>query len=51
MCNKLNIDFIDYSVESKEMNDIFRAFLLSGVIDIDAPTDIGLITALYKVFI
>ena len=49
MCNKLNIDFIDYSVEPKEMNDIFRAFLLSGVIDIDAPTDIGLITALYKV--
>lgn len=49
MCNKLNIDFIDYSVEPKEMNDIFRAFLLSGVIDIDASTDIGLITALYKV--
>ncbi len=49
MCAKLNIDFIDYSVDPNEMNDIFRAFLLSGVIDIDAPTDIGLITALYKV--
>lgn len=49
MCSKLNIDYIEYSVNTNEMDDIFRSFLLSGVIDIDAATDIGLITTLYKV--
>lgn len=49
ICDKLNVDFEVYAVEPAEFDDIISAFLKSGVIDIDAPTDIGLITTLYKV--
>ncbi|WP_455159272.1 hypothetical protein [Schaalia cardiffensis] len=47
-CNKLNIDLEEYAADPTEFNDIITAFLKAGVLDIDAPTDIGLITTLYK---
>lgn len=47
-CNKLNVDLEEYAVDPIEFNDIIMAFLKSGVLDIDAPTDIGLITTLYR---
>jgi tRNA(Ile)-lysidine synthase TilS/MesJ len=48
ICRILNVDFEEYEVDLNEFNDIILAFLKSGAIDIDAPTDIGLITTLYK---
>ena len=48
MCNYLNVDLEEYSVDSSEFDDIIMSFLKSGVLDIDAPTDIGLITTLYQ---
>lgn len=47
ICDRLNIDLEVYKVDSEEFDDIILSFLKSGVLDIDAPTDIGLITALY----
>ena len=45
--DKLDIDLFTYVVDNEEYNDIFRAFMLSGVPEIDAATDIGLATTLY----
>ena len=47
ICNKLNVELEEYAVDHDEFDDIIMAFLKSGVLDIDAPTDIGLITTLY----
>ena len=45
---KLNIDLDTYVVNNEEYDDIYRSFLKASVKDIDIPTDIGLITVLYK---
>jgi len=47
MTNKLNIDFLQIKVDKNELDDIFRSFMLASVPEIDAPSDIGLATALY----
>lgn len=44
---KLNIDLFTYVVNNEEYDDILRSFLKASVKDIECPTDIGLITALY----
>lgn len=46
--NKLNVDLFTIVVNNKEYDDIYRAFLAAGVKDIEAPTDIGLLTTMYK---
>lgn len=39
--SKLNIDLYTYVVDNKEADDIFKAFLLAGVPEFDAATDLG----------
>lgn len=46
--DKLGVELFTYVVNNREYDDLYRAFLLSGVKDIDAPTDIGLTTVLYQ---
>lgn len=48
MLEKLNVDLHTHVVDNEEFNDIGRAFLHAGVIDIETPTDIGLATTLYQ---
>jgi N-acetyl sugar amidotransferase len=38
---KLNIDLYTYVIDNKEADDIFRAFMLAGVAEFDASTDLG----------
>ncbi len=45
--NKLGVELSTYVVDNREYDDIYRAFMLSGVADIEAPTDIAFISALY----
>jgi N-acetyl sugar amidotransferase len=45
---KLNVDLFTVVVNNKEYDDIYRSFMLAGVKDIEAPTDIGLISTMYK---
>ena len=45
--NKLDVELFTYVVDNEEYNDIYRAFMVAGVPDIEAPTDIGLATTLY----
>lgn len=45
---KLGIDLYTHVVDNREYDDIYRSFLKAGVPDIEAPTDIGLITTLYQ---
>lgn len=45
--NALNVDLYTIVANNKEYEDIYRAFMLSGVQDVEAPTDIALTTALY----
>jgi N-acetyl sugar amidotransferase len=47
MTEKLHIDFMKIKVDKSELDDMFRSFLLASVPEIDAPSDIGLATALY----
>ncbi len=44
---KLKVDLFTIVVDNDEMLDLQRAFLESGVPDIECPTDIGLATTLY----
>jgi hypothetical protein len=44
----LGVELDTYVVNNREYDDIYRAFLLSGVKDIECPTDIGLTTVLYR---
>jgi N-acetyl sugar amidotransferase len=44
----LNVDLYTHVVNNKEAEDIYRAFLLSGVSDIEAPTDIALAATMYR---
>jgi N-acetyl sugar amidotransferase len=45
--DKLGVELFTYVVDNEECNDICRAFIKAGVIDIETPTDIGLATTLY----
>lgn len=45
---KLDVDLFTIVVNSKEYDDIYKAFMLAGVKDIEAPTDIALVTTMYK---
>ena len=47
MLEKLDIDLFTHVVDNEEYDDILRAFLKAGVIDIETPTDIGLAATLY----
>lgn len=42
----LNIDLYTYVVDNKEADDIFKSFLLAGVPEFDASTDIGFVQVL-----
>lgn len=44
--SKLNIDLFTYVIDNKESDDIFRSFLLAGVPEFDASTDIGFVQVL-----
>jgi imidazole glycerol phosphate synthase glutamine amidotransferase subunit len=44
----LNVDLYTHVVDNRESDDIFRAFLLAGVPEIDAATDIALAETLYR---
>lgn len=46
--SKLNVDLFTIVVNNKEYDDIYRSFMLAGVKDIEAPTDIGLLSTMYK---
>lgn len=48
MLNKLDIDLFTYVVDNKEMDDIFNAFLISGVPELDGATDLALAEVLYR---
>jgi N-acetyl sugar amidotransferase len=43
----LKVDLFTLVANNKEYDDIYRAFMLSGVQDVEAPTDIALTTTLY----
>ena len=45
---KLDVELYTHVVNNEEFNDISRAFIRSGVIDIETPTDIALATTLYQ---
>ena len=45
---KLQVDLYTHVVHNKEMDDIFRAFFLASVPEIDCPTDIALAEVLYR---
>lgn len=46
--DKLGVELDTLVVNSKEYDDIYRAFLLAGVKDVEAPTDIGLAATMYR---
>jgi N-acetyl sugar amidotransferase len=47
-CDALDVDFYRYRVDRDEVRSLARAFMLSGALDFEAPTDIGLTTLLYR---
>jgi N-acetyl sugar amidotransferase len=46
--NKGGVELYTHVVDNEEYNDICKAFIKSGVIDIETATDIGLATTLYQ---
>jgi N-acetyl sugar amidotransferase len=46
--DKLGVELYTHVVDNEIFNDISRAFIKSGVIDIDIPTDLALATTLYQ---
>ncbi len=44
----LGIDLETYVVDNTEYDDLYRAFMLAGVKDVEAPTDIGFMGVLYR---
>lgn len=46
--DKLNVPLETYVVDNREYDDIYRSFLLAGVKDIEAPTDIAFMATLYR---
>jgi N-acetyl sugar amidotransferase len=47
--SSLDVDLYTYVVDNKEADDIFRAFFLAGVAEIEASTDLGYAYVLRKV--
>lgn len=45
---KLKIDLYTHVVDNKEADDIFKAFFIAGVPEIDASTDLALAETLYR---
>ncbi len=45
---KLKVDLYTHVVDNKESDDIFRAFLKSGVPELDAPTDLAFAETHYR---
>ena len=45
---KLKVDLYTHVVDNKEADDIFRAFFLAGVPEIEASTDLALAETLYR---
>ena len=45
---ELGVELETYVVDNDEYDDIYRAFIESGVRDIEAPTDIGFMGVLYR---
>jgi hypothetical protein len=46
--DQLKVPLETYVVDNREYDDIYRAFIESGVRDIEAPTDIGFMGVLYR---
>ncbi len=44
----LKVDLFTHVTNNKEMDDIYRAFFIAGVPEIDAPTDLALAEVLYR---
>lgn len=44
--SKLKVDLYTYVIDNKEADDIFKSFLLAGVPEFDASTDIGFVQVL-----
>jgi len=44
---KLDVELDTLVVNNREYDDIYRSFMLAGVKDVEAPTDIGLAATLY----
>lgn len=45
---ELEVDLETYVVDNKEYDDIYRSFMLAGLRDVEAPTDIGFMGVLYR---
>lgn len=45
---KLGVDLYTHVWSNKEADDLFRAFMLAGVKELETPTDIGFIATLYR---
>lgn len=45
---KLDVELVTTVVDNREYDDIYRSFLLAGVPDLEAPTDIGFMATLYR---
>lgn len=45
---KLDVDLFTHVVDNKESDDIFRAFFLAGVPEIEAATDLALAETMYR---
>lgn len=46
---KLSVDLYSYVIDWKEMKDVLKSFIKASYIWADAPTDVALVSALYKV--
>lgn len=45
---KLNVDLYTHVIDNKESDDIFKAFFLAGVPEIEAATDLALAETMYR---
>lgn len=46
--SSLDVDLYTHVIDNKESDDIFRAFFLAGVAEIEAPTDLALAEVMYR---
>lgn len=46
--DRLGVELSTLVVNSREYDDLYRAFMLAGVKDVEAPTDIGLAATMYR---
>lgn len=49
MVDALGFDFVDYKVDWEEFRQIQLAFLKSSIVDLEIPTDIGILGATYEI--